>query len=203
MDMGKLSTEIEFTPRSQAAQDIFVYEVLVKPEKLLNGTFLDIGCSHPVCINNTYALEELGWRGVLVDNDPNAIQQCRERRKSTVIEGDTAKLDWKEILKPFNGKMDYLSLDVDAASLDTLKALPLADVRFRVITIEHDKYRFGPKPQESMELLLGTAGYKRVCRDICNPVPFEDWWVDPNTVPLKNYKRFIADGKTVKEVLGL
>jgi hypothetical protein len=32
-----------------------------------NGTYMDIGCAHPVDISNTYLLYTHGWRGVCVD----------------------------------------------------------------------------------------------------------------------------------------
>ena len=39
---------------SQAAQDLFVLSCL---SGKTNGTFLDLGCSHPTNINNTFLLE--------------------------------------------------------------------------------------------------------------------------------------------------
>ena len=40
-------------------QDIFAMIVFGKEHK---GTFVDIGCRHPVLHNNTYLLEQYGWK---------------------------------------------------------------------------------------------------------------------------------------------
>lgn len=34
------------------------------------GTFVDIGCNHPVENNNTYLFYRLGWRGLCIDANP-------------------------------------------------------------------------------------------------------------------------------------
>lgn len=195
---------IPFKSYSQAAQDRFVYEVLVKPEGLVNGSFLDIGCCHPTELSNTYWLEQLGWRGLLVDNDPGAIVACIRARVGPAFQVDSTAVDWSKILDRFlmPRTIDYLSFDVDAATLDTLKALPLADYRFCVITIEHDSYRFGPNPRAKMREILDAHGYRLICGDVCGAggEPFEDWWIDPRSVALERYERFACSGKRWTEI---
>lgn len=192
---------MNFKTYSQAHQDLFTYRVLVKPEGLLKGTFLDIGCCHPTEINNTYALELIGWRGILCDRDPNACALCREQRTAKMIEGDAVALPWAEILKEFLGSgpqvIDYLSLDIDSGTDLVLAALPLADVRFRVITLEHDAYRFGNRPREAMRNLMDKYGYDLVCADVCGieGMPYEDWFVAPDLVPLAQWERFTCENK--------
>lgn len=160
---------------SQAAQDLFVHEILPKND----GNFLEIGCCHPSELSNTYALEQLGWRGLMVDNDANAVAICRLHRKSIVIFGDATALDWSRLL--YEREIDYLSLDVDGATRDVLKALPLKQVQFNVATIETDKYRFGDGPRDAMRAIMAMAGYDLICADVCSSdgLPYEDWWVSP------------------------
>jgi hypothetical protein len=178
---------------SQAGQDRFVYEVLIKTGVLQHamGTFIDIGCAGNE-LSNTRALEEMGWLGLLVDIAP---QPETTKRPSRFMQADATKADlmirWSTV--------DYLSLDVDEATLDALKNLPLDKVRFRVITIEHDAYRFGDKLRPFEREILTKAGYKLICADVCNPVPFEDWWVD---APYEKYaERFKCQGKHWTEIL--
>ena len=45
-------------------QDIFAMIVFGKEHK---GTFVDIGCRHPVLHSNSYLLEQYGWKGFAVD----------------------------------------------------------------------------------------------------------------------------------------
>jgi len=53
---------------SQARQDEFVTQVLKNKR---NGFFIDIGCSDPVNINNSFHLEtDLDWNGICIDIQP-------------------------------------------------------------------------------------------------------------------------------------
>lgn len=160
---------------SQAKQDQFVFEMLVKGPNS-QGRFLDVGCSYPVEINNTYALEQLGWTGVMIDSDPVAITDCRLQRKAQIIEANSLEFNWNEL----PGKVfDYLSLDVDDATAGTLDRMLKHGVEFRVATIEHDFYRLGDGPRKAMRDMMQVAGYTLLLGDIASTpgMPYEDWWV--------------------------
>lgn len=45
------------------------------------GTFADLGCNDGQTFSNTRALALRGWKGVLIDPHPEAIQRCRELYK--------------------------------------------------------------------------------------------------------------------------
>lgn len=190
--------------KSQAAQDLFVAAILARPEDLYDGSFLDIGCCHPTELSNTFALEQLGWRGLLIDNDPGAIDLCGKYRLSPAVLGDSTKLDLGKLIEDYieGEPVDYLSLDVDSATLDTLRNLMKDCPRFRVITIETDQYRFGDLPRFGMREILKAKGYRLVCADVraATGEIFEDWWIDPRSVPLERYERFICDGKKWTEI---
>lgn len=155
---------------SQAGQDRFVYELLVKSGIAPVGTFLDIGAGG-LSISNTLGLEELGWIGWLIDNSTEAANDSRSR-KSTFICDDATRMNY-DFLPP---RIDYLSLDVNGASLAALMQLPLKRVWFSVITIEHDAYRFGDSLRSPMRKILLDHDYALVHPDVSNPDPFEDWW---------------------------
>jgi hypothetical protein len=166
---------------SQAGQDHWVFD-LFKGKR--GGTFLDVGANHPIEISNSFALEsQLGWRGFLIDNDDYCCELCRRARVSPIHQVDSTKFDYKSLpVRDF----DYLSLDVDDATLESLKKLLADGVTFRCATIEHDSYRFGPRARDAMRELLAKAGYKLERADVCNiqspDMPYEDWWVDPKRV---------------------
>lgn len=211
-----------FKSRSQAAQDRLVYELIVKPENLTDGTFLDIGACHPIEISNTYALEQLGWRGLLIDNDPGAIELCKAHRQSPAILGDATMLDWHNLLLmgewstpgkyglvkiPFKSgpalssvQIDYLSFDIDAASLPALRRFPFDVVKFRVLTVETDVYRFGQAVRDEMRSILKGAGYDLVCADVCSSegLPYEDWHCCPELS--ERADRFRCVGKKWTEI---
>lgn len=168
---------------SQAGQDRFVDEMFGGPVKDHHGSFLEIGCCEPMKLSNTYYLEQCGWRGYMFDLDMEAVSLCRAVRKSIVIYADTTIYDWTSLPQKH---FDYLSLDVDSATLKTLQGVLEAGIDFRVATIEHDSYRFGTIPRDTMRGLLLGAGYVLYLANVASQgEPFEDWWVHPS---LRNRK---------------
>lgn len=181
---------------SQAGQDRFVYEILNhKPD----GTFLDIGCHDGRKHSNSLALEEVGWRGLLVD-----IQTFPglAGRASDFIVCDAVTADWKRIFElyfPGKTEIDYLSLDVDDATTQTLWHLLALPMRYRVITCEHDAYRLGPAQAVAQGNLLASAGYELICKYVCvghgewgSGGPFEDWYIAPELNTEENRRRFLC-----------
>lgn len=162
---------------SQASQDLFVY-ALSKKE---NGLFFDIGSNHPIKINNTYALEQLGWKGYLFDIDNSWKSLTESTRTSKFICADVSTYNWLSFLEQeglFGKTFDYLSFDVDEASLSTLRRFPFDKIQFNICTVEHDRYRFGINVANEMRDIMIRNGYKLLCKDICNDgYPYEDWYV--------------------------
>jgi FkbM family methyltransferase len=50
------------------------------------GFFVDVGANDPVIYSQSYALEQRGWSGILVEPLPDRAQQLRARRKARVFE---------------------------------------------------------------------------------------------------------------------
>lgn len=171
---------------SQAGQDRFVRAVHGDAP----GFFLDVGCSDPVHISNTYALEKLGWRGLLVDISPAFASRIAEKRVSPFLCADATTIDWSAHRLP--SVVDYLSFDLDDAGAAALPRLPWSSrSRFRILTVEHDAYRLGDGPRRSMRSLLGGLGYDLLCPDVCNDgLEYEDWWVDPSSVDMRVANKF-------------
>jgi len=48
--------------KSQYGQELFIYEQVFN--KKPNGVFVEVGGNDPVLLNNTYALEKMGWSGI-------------------------------------------------------------------------------------------------------------------------------------------
>lgn len=190
--------EEKFTSYSQAAQDIFVHQVIVRPEGKLDGTFLDIGAHHPTSLSNTYALEQLGWSGWLIEREDSYAELLRAQRKSSVIQQDAREVDWLNLDLP--SVVDYLSLDVDEASLEVLRKLPLKHTQFRVITAEHNLYAYDSM-RGPMREILERHGYFMVCGDVkFGGNAFEDWWVHPSLVDVNAVAEFVCDNTEASEI---
>jgi len=162
------------------------------------GCYLEVGSGHPKQINNTYLLEtHYQWKGLGVELNPELVSNYRELRKNPVVLADATNLNYLELLRnhDFPNRIDFLQIDIDPSSqsLAALKALPLDEYRFSVITFEHDLYKNSSNESiadESREILQ-KEGYCLIFKNVkfLNGA-FEDWYVDPAVVSAKKIKDF-------------
>ena len=60
-----------FFNNSQFGEDKKILK-LFKEKKY--GTYLDLGCFHPIRQNNTYLFHKIGWKGINIDLNPLTIE---------------------------------------------------------------------------------------------------------------------------------
>ena len=78
---GDPSVPIEF--RSQFGEDVYVWELL-GPRR--GGFYVEVGAYDGHDLSVTWAFEQMGWTGLLVEAIPERAEQCRTRRpKSSVV----------------------------------------------------------------------------------------------------------------------
>lgn len=194
--------------QSQAGQDLFVAAIL---DYKRDGRFIDIGCSHPVELSNTYALEkELGWTGILVDSSVDAIRLCREQRTSPSLACDACTCDWGVVFRTHQPTwfvddqtlmIHYASIDVDEWTHVAAKNL-LAFVRPAVVTLEHDFYQRGDRLRGPNRDLMASLGYDLVAADVhSNGCCFESWHCHPKLVDPAKYEPFRSTGLDWADVL--
>lgn len=63
-------------------EDILLLQYLFKQKR--DGFFVDVGAFHPKVISNTYQLHKLGWKGVNIDPNPQAINLFNKYRKKDI-----------------------------------------------------------------------------------------------------------------------
>ena len=198
--------EIDVKSTAQAGQDAFVALAL---DGKIGGTFVDLGAGDPKEFSNTFTLERFfGWSGILADiATKDAL--IEKRSSANKIFGDA--LDRKvveailELAKKDDDTIDFLSLDLEPpeVTLSCLSGLPLDRVLFRVLTVEHDRYRGNSIVKFAMNGILEGFGYERVAEDVRmiaryksgrhGLVPVEDWWIHPSLVDAKNARHFAAE----------
>ena len=164
---------------AQAAQDLFVLSVLNGKRE---GKYLEMGCWMPQEINNSYLLEKhFAWTGMSFDTDAAAVNYFNSLRSNHAHVADCTKLDYDFIIKTLGPYIDYLSLDLEPAdvTLQCLQSIPFDRLHFKVITFEHDKYRFGDAVRDAGRKIFYDAGYELVVSDLGEPAcnAFEDWYV--------------------------
>ena len=181
------STELEQLEfNSQASQDEFVYFLLYDMlDKQDTGHYLEIGAGEPQLINNSYFFEkQLNWDGVSIDISDGLRDRWYADRSNTLLIEDATKSNYRSILKSFPRVIDYLSLDVDSVYDVVLKRIPFDEHIFKVITIEHDFYRYGDLYRSKERTILASFGYHLLCSDVSNDgFSFEDWWIHPSQFP--------------------
>lgn len=188
-----------FVSHSQAAQDYFVYKILIEGKEPKEGTFVDIGCNDPIAINNTYTLEHYyGWKGLLIDIC-DFSKEIKDKRTSAFLQIDVKQKNWFELAitagLDLSKPIDYLSFDIDADGVSVIENFPFDRVTFRVMTIEHDKYRFGDEAQIRMREAITRHGYEPICTDVqsvCGK-PYEDWYVHPEYVDIDRARKYRCD----------
>lgn len=172
-------------------QDIFV---LTMTNGMKNGSFLEIGCNHPINYNNTFILEKyFNWSGIAIDFYDDFRPSWVEHRPNSIFRAmDATRIDYESlIMSSYPGMtiIDYLQLDIEP-SLNTLKALkriPLNKYKFRTITYETDFYNEGDFARNESRKIFIEAGYELVVGDVYTHYyggghPYEDWWVHPDLV---------------------
>jgi hypothetical protein len=185
-----LSHNIKFLSQSQASQDQFVYSILYKLlGKEDKGYYLEIGAWHPSIGNNTFSFErDFGWNGVSIDISNTYQSAWSLTRHNPLLIEDATESDYASILSTFPPLIDYLSLDIDSGYDKVLERMPLDKYTFKVITIEHDFYRFGDEFRAAERRILESFGYRLLCPNVSIlqsgiECTFEDWWIHPNAFP--------------------
>ncbi len=196
---------------SQCLQDLFVYRCYKGRRK---GTYLEIGGGQPYKGNNTALLEKMGWRGVSIDLHQPYVDEWKESlRHNPILRLDAAldETNYSDIIKEHSlgTEIDYLQIDIDPAyqSLAVLKKIPFEEVKFGVITFEHDHYNDGTrKVRQQSRNILESHGYVLIAGNISmdENCPFEDWWVHPHLIDkkvIKALKTPLKDVLPVKEYI--
>lgn len=205
---GKFSRSKEITRNfSEAFQDLFVLKMLTGK---LNGVYLEVGAGHPTYGNNTYLLEDsFGWTGKSIDIDSDV---CENFKKSS---RDPRRILNKDALSYFRNLgygfseaiIDYLQLDCDPpeTTFRILTEIPFDEMKFRVITYEHDAYLGDDSYQKKAHEFLESKGYLRVVKNVSPDGirNFEDWYVHPELVNMDTVRAFSTTDDSIKKARDL
>lgn len=181
----------------------FVIDIL---DKKKNGYYVELGAAHYSNGNNTYSLEkDYNWTGVSFEIVDSMRKEFNENRKNPCM-GDALSFNYMDYFEKnnFPKQIDFLQLDIDAGydfqgrpvgnshwTLQGLVAVPLNTYRFTLITFEHDAnmYWRNIAIRDAQREILDSFGYSLVHRSI-----HEDWWVDPNEIPISDYRKYFYWG---------
>lgn len=164
---------------SQSYQDIFAL-VTCK-----NKTYIEIGGNRPKKWNNTFLLEQHGFKGFSIERNLKWQNLWTEARRNNPIYWDDAlTFDYFKTLQD-NGlskNVGYLSCDIEPAknTFDALKKVIQDGVEFECITFEDDRYNESESYNTYATDFLKDYGYKVAVKDVYtldNKQLFETWFV--------------------------
>jgi hypothetical protein len=175
-----------------------------------SGYFLDLGSAHPILGNNTICLEKAGWHGMLFDVNPWAIKEALKCRKARAVEIDLSVESVEPFLvanhAPF--LIDYISFDVDAATVSAVEKFPFERYAFKFMTFEHDLYCGNRAKKGAMiDRLSAFPQYEVLAENVEFKDPnghrhaWEDWWVNTEYFPSSLVDRLHTSGALHEEVL--
>jgi len=76
------STLVPHRFTAQEGEDILIYDFFKNDKP---GFFVEAGAYDGVTFSNTYLLESLGWRGLLVETHPEMAGKCKANRTNSVV----------------------------------------------------------------------------------------------------------------------
>lgn len=207
---------------SACEQDVFA---LLCNNSKHNGYFIDIGSGAFKHENNTYTLDRyFGWNGLCFDILDKIADYYSSERNCKYFQLDCSRTNFWEVFVRESAPevIDYLSVDVDEATLITMKNIPFNYYKFGVITIEHDYYRNkNDSFRGTQRAILKDHGYHLLCEDVCVDIRdetggpkmfatfkweaenanFEDWWVHPDLVDLEKLKPLQSTGQYALDIV--
>lgn len=102
---------VEF--RSQFGEDAAIVDLLGWP---LEGFFIEVGAFDGYDLSVTYALEAMGWTGLLIEAIPERAEQCRTRRPGSRVvhgalsrPGAPAEMAFTVVDDHYGGMLSYLT----------------------------------------------------------------------------------------------
>lgn len=200
---------IEFHSHEQ--QDEFIYNLF---NQKTGGLFLDVSCGNPLIGSNTYTLEKFKeWTGFCFDiQDVQSKHQWSDKRSAQFVRIDATTEEFTCFLKENVGDnvVDYISLDIDDASMAALNRIKESGIKFKAMTFEHEQRRLGEQLRGPSRELLESLGLVRLFEDVQlpivltgepgNTIVFEDWWIHPDYFDADIFS-IKSTGKTHKEIV--
>lgn len=175
---------------SQAHQDIFALSVCT------NKTYIEIGGNRPKKWNNSFLLEQNGFKGFSIERNTKWQEQWNTSDRINPIYWDDAlTFDYVSALKENNltTNVGYLSCDIEPAknTFDALKKVIESGITFECITFEDDRYAESIEYDKLAIDFLKDHGYKLAVKDVytSNNELFETWFINEQLVfPQIDYK---------------
>ena len=78
-----------------------------------------------------------------------------------------------------------------------------AGIEFKVMTLEHESFKHGASITKPTRDILHSKGYRMLFEDVSfeDGNPWEDWWINPELIPIENIMNIYKKGATFNECI--
>jgi FkbM family methyltransferase len=121
---------------SQFGEDLFLTGIL--GYERTSGTYVDVGCFHPIGYSNTYIFYQRGWRGIAIDPNPGMRSEWQRYRPKDIFLNFAISKAPGEKTYLINGRNPEMNTIVDddrisqfdpkKYTVSSCKALPLREI---------------------------------------------------------------------------
>jgi hypothetical protein len=189
---------MSWTPGSQLRQDQFALMTAK------NKTYIEIGAAGPIKYNNTYLLENNGWKGFSLEINQNKVNQWsnESQRQNKIYCADAITFDYIHALNEnyLSNRIGYLSCDIEPPinTFAALKRVIEQGIVFDCITFEHDRYQSEINYDPIVTEYLIDKGYRVAVRDVFRwrkrPCYMETWYVyEDISFEEKTYQQWVEE----------
>ena len=128
-------------PKAAGMEDVFVLACLPDAP----GTFLEVGAYDGLWHSNSYLLESLGWKGVLIEPIPQRADECRANRPGSVVvqaacgpAGCSGQIELQVVEERGGGegKRSFVSTHPGHIRLLNMQSLGTTTVKVPLITVD-------------------------------------------------------------------
>jgi FkbM family methyltransferase len=129
-------------PQAAGMEDVFTLACFADQPP---GTFLEVGAYDGIWHSNSYLLEAMGWKGVLIEPIPERAAECRTNRPGSVVVqaacgpmGCSGEIELQVVQEKGKGegKRSYVDTHPGHIRLLNMQALGTSSVRVPLITVD-------------------------------------------------------------------
>jgi len=192
--------KLPFKSKSQSLQDVFAFQVCNFK------TYIEIGANHPAKKNNTFNLENNGFKGYSIEFDKKWRPDWQSStRKNPCYFHNALEFDYLRHNNDLHlpKRIGYLSCDIEPPK-NTYSALVRVieqGISFDCITFEHDAYKSNADYNQLAKDFLAKHRYKVAVKNVYHKENvdrfFETWFVkddiDFTTIEYHTWKKLIKN----------
>jgi FkbM family methyltransferase len=117
---------------AQFGEDLIALSLLPEPR----GFYVDAGAYHPVTLSNTYHFYRRGWRGIVIDANPECLAAFAQRRPRDICVQAALSDESRDAVFEIHAAATSSTLRPDAVAPDETPPRAVRQIRLRTRTLK-------------------------------------------------------------------